>query len=473
MRMAVPVRLKILGACLLLALVAGCAGRRPETALLQRQTAQRAGARRPVIVIPGLLGSRLKDRETGRLVWGGVKGFIAPGTGYELALSLNPNEPSRLVPDGLVAEVAGVSVYSDILSTLEQAGYAPGFSDPANRAAFFVFDYDWRQSCVANAAALGRKIKDVQAFYGDPSLKVDVVAHSLGGLVARYYLLYGGRDVRDDPVPLPDFSGSRHVVTVVFMGVPILGAASALRSDIEGNRVGLTPMTPEVLSTGPSSYELMPSPSVSVFRGTDGRPVPLNLYDEATWRRMNWGIFNPQTAVGIRSRAFGRHPGISASEVDRYLGDLQENFGRLLKQAEGFHRALEAADIPPAVRVVLLGGDCKPTRRGFVAEEENLHMVLRLNPDQVQRPTRGVELGPLFYEDGDGAVTRSSLLGSLPAPPGTGTKGRSLYPGSTCIFACARHARLGANPTIQEALLDSLLSGPAASDAAPRSETGR
>ncbi len=188
---------------------------------------------------------------------------------------------------------------------------------------------------------------------------------------------------------------------------------------------------------------------------------------------MNWGIFNPQTAVGIRSRAFDRHPGISPSEVDLYLGKLQENFGRLLKQAEGFHRALEAADIPPEVRVVLLGGDCKPTRRAFVAEQENLHLVLRFNPGQVRRPTRGVELGPLFYEDGDGAVTKSSLLGSVPAPPGTGAKGRSLYPGSTCIFACARHARLGANPTIQEALLNSLLPGPDGSDAALRPETGR
>ncbi len=130
-------------------------------------TAQAAG-QRPVIVIPGLLGSRLKDRETGRLVWGGVKGFIDPGTGYELALPLNSAETSRLVPDGLVAEVAGVSVYADILSTLQAAGYAPGFSDPANRAAFFVLDYDWRKSCVTNAAALGRKIRDIQAFYGRP-----------------------------------------------------------------------------------------------------------------------------------------------------------------------------------------------------------------------------------------------------------------------------------------------------------------
>ena len=57
--------------------------------------------------------------------------------------------------------------------------------------------YDWRQDNVETARALDRLIEAIRRDYGDPTLRVDIVAHSMGGLVARYYQRYGTADVLD------------------------------------------------------------------------------------------------------------------------------------------------------------------------------------------------------------------------------------------------------------------------------------
>jgi len=51
----------------------------------------------------------------------------------------------------------------------------------------FVFAYDWRKSNFENAVKLRDYVRCVQRFY--PETKVDIVAHSMGGLVSRSYIL--------------------------------------------------------------------------------------------------------------------------------------------------------------------------------------------------------------------------------------------------------------------------------------------
>ncbi|MGB0717444.1 MAG: esterase/lipase family protein, partial [Phycisphaerae bacterium] len=65
----------------------------------------------------------------------------------------------------------------------------------------FQFDYDWRRNNVENARRLHEFILDKKAYIQDElkkrydienaDFKFDLVAHSMGGLIARYYIRYG------------------------------------------------------------------------------------------------------------------------------------------------------------------------------------------------------------------------------------------------------------------------------------------
>ena len=69
-----------LGFPLLLAVASGCSGshKSPELARLYNRTAQQGHVdRNPVILIPGILGSKLEQSSTGVMVWGAFGGGSA------------------------------------------------------------------------------------------------------------------------------------------------------------------------------------------------------------------------------------------------------------------------------------------------------------------------------------------------------------------------------------------------------------
>ena len=72
----------------------------------------------------------------------------------------------------------------------------------------FTFPYDWRADNNITARLLKEKIQRVKEISGRD--KVDIVAHSMGGLVARSYI--EGNDYQND------------IDQVVFLGTPHLGS---------------------------------------------------------------------------------------------------------------------------------------------------------------------------------------------------------------------------------------------------------
>jgi len=78
-------------------------------------------------------------------------------------------------------------VYDNLLDSLEINGYTVGKD-------LFVFPYDWRKSNVENAVRLKYKIAEIKTIANWP--KVDLVAHSMGGLLARQYI--ESNDYQDD-----------------------------------------------------------------------------------------------------------------------------------------------------------------------------------------------------------------------------------------------------------------------------------
>lgn len=455
---------------LLLVAASACASvtARPDLELLYRSWARREEDRRPVVVIHGLMGSRLVDSKSGKVVWGRVRSLLGGGVGSRLALPLvGERESDPLVADGFVESVGGVDIYGGILHALEeQGGYLMAASQkpPYRRATCFPFFYDWRRDNAVNAARLGERIAEIRKLYGDPRLEVDIVAHSMGGLIARYYILYGGRYVLDEAHPEPDFAGAGSVGRLVLFGTPNLGSVSALEACIRGDRIGLTELPPEALATMPSMYQLMPSPAAPVLFLSDGSPAPIDIYDIETWKRQKWGLFDPRHEEGMRRRFLAHHHGTGEKEYRMHQEELRRRFGKQLERAAAFHRALAAAPMPRSVQTTLLGGDCTLTQRALLVEQQRGKPRVRFNPRDVRHPPAGVDLDALYFEAGDGKVTKSSLLGAIPA--GRGGIVETALPDAHAIFVCEEHRALVHNRTFQDNLLHVLLYRPVtASDA--------
>ena len=199
-----------------------------------------------VVVLPGIMGSTLRRGK--RLVWapsagaalGAISTFgqsvkrmqLPDGIGDE-----HPEdavEPVALMPDlhvlpGVWTAVKG---YDRLLERLRSLGYreadAPGDASPGNLLAV---PYDWRLSNRYTGAWLAKIVEPALerwraqgGRYADAQLVF--VCHSMGGLVARWYIEHcGGAEI------------TRKLIT---FGTPYRGAAKALEQLVNGvdRRVG-------------------------------------------------------------------------------------------------------------------------------------------------------------------------------------------------------------------------------------------
>ena len=160
----------------------------------------------PVIVIHGLLGGKLRDQESLTELWFGSFTKLLFSDFENIKLNIDPEtlepRPDKLDAYAITDKAAGHDFYAAILETLQSAGgyqYTDvGTPHQAGDRNFYVFVYDWRQDNVKTAKKLSQYIEQIREDYNDPELKVDIVAHSMGGLITRYFLRYGELDTLDD-----------------------------------------------------------------------------------------------------------------------------------------------------------------------------------------------------------------------------------------------------------------------------------
>jgi pimeloyl-ACP methyl ester carboxylesterase len=448
--------MRILTAGVLTLLLLACAGARPDLRRLYEFGA--VGPQPPVVVIPGILGSRLREERTGAELWPGSLWSVALGAKEHLALPFDPRTLAPLAearPDGLFEAALGTDFYGEILRTLEHAGgyrraQAGTPVDPARRH-YYVFAYDWRQDNVRTAGKLDALIEQIRRDYGDAALKVDIVAHSMGGLVTRYFLRYGAEDVlpvlhRDD-FKVSD-AGAGKVRTAILLGTPNLGSVNSLHGFIEGAAVGLRRIPTEVLATMPSVFQLFPHPINDWLIDLRGEPLDRDVFDVELWRRFEWSVFG--NAAGARLRA--RHDAA-------YVDALQRLFEAHLERARRFVWSLSVRPERDAgVRIVVFGGDCSLTPARLLVEETEDDSAVRLYPDDIARPQPGIDYARLMLEPGDGQVTKPSLLAREKLDP-TAERHRWLFfPLAYSFFLCEEHQKLTGNINFQDNLLNVLLS---------------
>ncbi len=456
--MSLPKR--ILLTCLLaILLLPGC-GRQLKPDLARLYELSDAAEQPPVIIIPGILGSRIANKHNDKEVWIGPITRVLFSDFDELRLTIDPETLEPVEPDqyvtGITDKVAGQDFYGSIIDTLrDSAGYQRGVvgeSAPKGMRRYYIFAYDWRMDNVESARKLSQLIKNIRRDYNDPELKVDIIAHSMGGLVARYYLRYGELDVlnrNDFPVTL---EGARTVRRVVLLGTPNLGSVNSIRTFIRGFEVGLTRIPTETVATFPSVYQLFPHAINNWIVSEEGKPLDRDLFSRRIWERFGWSVFDEQVAERIADRFD------DPEEGRQYVAVLRDYFHKQLERARrfGWSLTVPAPEVP--YKMVVFGGDCSLTPARLVVERVEDNFEIRLWPDEIARPVDGIDYNRIMLEPGDGTVTKASLLARESLDPSVPRHQYSFFPAEYPVFVCEGHQRLTQNATFQDNLLHFILS---------------
>lgn len=224
------------------------------------------------VLIPGIMGSVLeKDGKDafGLTVSAGLRALFSGGASVQ-GLKLEPGlkgEPddgviaSRVAPDAhLIPGLWKIDGYGRLGMYLQKRLRA------VSGETFFEFPYDWRLDNRVAARELRRRVDGwLSARRSEhPDAKVILIAHSMGGLVSRYFLevLDGWRDTR----------------ALVTFGTPFRGSLNALDTLSNGmsKGFGLVDLT-DLIRSFPSIHQLLPIyPCVDVGTGSTQRLTELD-----------------------------------------------------------------------------------------------------------------------------------------------------------------------------------------------------
>jgi pimeloyl-ACP methyl ester carboxylesterase len=416
----------------------------------------------PVVFIHGVLGSKLKNVHDQKNIWPGPASHVLFHDYSDLAMDIDALTLEPSSPDVVAYEVSdqafGKDFYGKIIDTLGDVGeykYAEiGQRINPKEKNYYVFYYDWRQDNVKSAKQLADFIDQIRLEYQQPDLKVDLVAHSMGGLISRYFIRYGKQDVLDgnDFDQKINLYGGERVRRVILLGTPNLGSVRALQVFITGVKLGFKEIGTETLATMPSLYQLFPHPLNDWLVTAEGKPLERDLFDVRIWRRFQWSIFNPDVRERIRD-TFD-----TAEEAEAHLTTLEAFFEKSLERARRFVWSLTIPLPENHPKLVVFGGACNLTPARILVEEVDGESMVRIRPEEVTQPVAGIDYDELLLEPGDGSVTKASLLGRNTLDPSVKRHKYSFFPLDHSVFLCVSHNSLTGNLNFQDNLLNTLLS---------------
>jgi pimeloyl-ACP methyl ester carboxylesterase len=323
---------------------------RLENALTSATSAWQVGGdftvvlREPIVIVPGIAGTILQKSD-GTEAWPNINEMlISPSDSYldALALDATGDAPASLsgangvqgstVRAAAILKTATLTLgsitlfsddfYGNLMNAFTSAGYVEGRD-------LFTAPYDWRMDINNSVSALAAVIAQARA--ASPTGKIDIIAHSMGGLLVKKYLAGIA-------------SPSSFLDKVVLAGVPELGAPYALKMLDYGDNLGIPIANQDemkkIAQNMPAIYELLPSEKYTSAVGSyvqDFRNGADTLLDYAATAQFL--TTNASNIADVRNPA-------------------------LVAQGDAFHHAIDAAPVA-APNVYTILGCGKPTITGY------------------------------------------------------------------------------------------------------------
>ncbi|MBF0566438.1 MAG: hypothetical protein HQK89_14505 [Nitrospirae bacterium] len=230
----------------------------------------------PVIIVPGITATELRDEY-----------ILPPDTVWSAALhkdytriALHPDnlrydavEPARIMPDHIF-EIAYKELMNELRYNLKEKADEP--------VPVFLFAYDWRQPLELIEKQLGLYVDEViertkllKHYYNDGyanNPKVNLLAHSMGGLIVTGYLQRMGKTSRVAKVATlaTPFQGSFEAIVKISTGTSSLGGDAPSSREREFVRLC------------PSVYQLLPScDGINVAPGSG---LPADIFNPGIWQ---------------------------------------------------------------------------------------------------------------------------------------------------------------------------------------------
>jgi pimeloyl-ACP methyl ester carboxylesterase len=308
-------------------------------------------ARKPLVFVPGIMGSYIYDtNNNNKELWpsicdSGRSGKLRDLTRDKILVAdiirtYTGNKDLQYVPectgrddiiysnlvDRLVTGEGYVEyppiddrqrVFTTPLIRCQQARNAMQRGNIYDPPTLFVFAYDWRQSNASSAHELKQYIDCIHEIYSDRP--IDILTHSMGGLVARRYLL-------DNP-------HNHHVARLITVAAPFLGAPRAITAITSGDYPGVAGFGSQLLpdeltdiaSTAVGAHELLPSPAYFTLAGeTQDCPFTQVVvsHGEAEGGCSSFNVFSSW----IDRHIIGSNPGSSTLNFHTYLNNAQDDW---------------------------------------------------------------------------------------------------------------------------------------------------
>lgn len=369
-------------------LVAGCfSSNAVRESYLERSALTRERPARPVIVIPGFGHSRLFDPELGRYVWGTGRAMMTAQFPDDFDLPVNPQtgvaRSDRLLARGFIGSRGPTNASWHLCEALRKfGGYDRCVQEPrgAGKVNAYAFAWDWRLSHIENAHRLDDYIEVIRSEHGDATLRVDLVTHSAGGVVALALARFGRSTLDDDRATIDRAaeSAQRKLGRIVMLAPPLRGTLESFRLLNQTEKFARRALAPSTSVTFPSVPELFPADG-KVFVDNAGATTSDDLWDVETWKRRKFGVF-------------------ATSDVPAATGEM---FRLHLARGRRFRELIEQPG--SGVPISVIAGGCVPTAARIALRADQSFV---LYPSQL-RPEEAA-LRAILFEPGDGSILVSS-----------------------------------------------------------------